>query len=636
MGQLEKYARMMCSYVSPELSRDSLPPVCDYLEMYSRGASLYPRQKTLLKIIFLELDQLTDYDHYVIDGWLESTKNGGEVTIALDIYDRMQWCIDNGYRHFYEVVNCSGRRGGKGFVGGKIAEYMSAEMISLGNPQGFYGIDESKEIHIDVLATQFSQAQGMLYNDIKDAILMDDYLSPYIYSTSNNKQLLQTPADIFREQQLKENGRKNSMRASVASIVIQPSAAQSAAIRGRASFLQCFDEFAHGLDTGSGQSSDAIYNAATPSLTQFDKDGMIYIPSSPWSQTGKFYNLYESGLAMDNGKAVEPSTFVIRAPSWEWYRDYQYDRRKKRAMVLPPEESPEMRAREIQDPETFNVEFRSNFAKTENAYLQAPVVDQIFEPWSLNGEVQNVMREGGNSFKQYVAHADAGRSQDFFAFVLGHKELGEDGYYHAVIDHYKVWQPADFPIGADGVRRIDYTVVLAYMRKILKAFYVVKFTFDQWNSGLFVDQLSKWALAGEFFNPSMTVQIDNHTSTSNWKRWERFKTTCYQGWVHAPYYEQDVMGLGHCCLLAEELKLLIVKNGNKVDHQDVGPYQHNDASDALSTVVVNLLAGQLDAYDEGTLTAIIGGAQGGYNTPAQVNDAMVSRGDAMMKQLGYY
>ena len=143
----------------------------------------------------------------------------------------------------------------------------------------------------------------------------------------------------------------------------------------------------------------------------------------------------------------------------------------------------------------------------------------------------------------------------------------------------------------------------------------------------------------------MSISVDTHTSGSNFIRWERFKTACYQRWVHIPYYEQDVLGLGHCCLLSEELKLL-VRKGNKVDHQSVGPYQHNDCADCCSTVVANLLADQIDAFENGTLSAIVGGAQGGFESyhpgafisggmSDAINKSLMDEGDATMRELGY-
>lgn len=606
--------RAMNSFSAPSIVRDGLPSSCEFIERYSRGASMYPRQKTLLKIIFLEDDRFTDYDRMVIDQWMESTRTGGDVVIPLDLYDRMRWCKENGYRHFKEVIYCGGRRGGKGFLGGKIAEYKIAQMIALGNPQRMYDIDESKELHLDILATQFSQAQGMLYNDIKDAVLNNDWLAPYIYSTSNLSQRLQTPNDKAREERLISNQRrKGSMRANVATIVIEPSAASSSAIRGRASFMQCFDEFAHGLDTAGASSSNAIYEAATPSLYQFDRDGLIYIPSSPWSETGKFFELYQDAFAMENGRAANPYMFAIKIPSWGPYEDWQYDPRKTRAMILPPSKSREMRQKELRNPESFDVEFRANFAKTENAYMNPKVVDGLFLPYPSEENDRNYPKDTGNISYQYRAHADAGRSQDNFCFAMGHKEVGEDGYWHVYIDVMKIWQPSDFAEDSEGVSRIDYTVPMAWFKNAFKRFYVSEFTMDQWNSGMFLDELRAETIRGSFVNKSMSVRCDNHTSTSNFVRWERFKTACYQGWVHIPYVEEDIAGLGRVCLAETELKFLIVKNGDRVDHPDSGVWCHNDLVDCISTVVADLLADQLGAMDAGNLTKVVGAAQGGYN-----------------------
>ena len=644
MQGYQKAIQLINSNVNPAMNRDTLPPINKYLDTYSTSSSPYPRQRTLLKIFFLELEELTDYDHMVIEQWMKSTREGGDICIPLDLYDRMQWCRDNGYRHFYTVVNCTGRRGGKGFLGGKIAEYLIAQMIALGNPQAYYGIEQSKEMYVDVLATQYAQARSMLYNDVKDAALSDTYISSYIYSTSNAVQRIQTPYDIIRERELMA-GRKNSrMRMNAASIVISPSGASSAAIRGRASFLQCFDEFAHGLDTGSTSSSGAIYNAATPSLAQFGKDGMIYVPSSPWSEVGKFYELYEQAFAMENGKAVDPSTFAIRIPSWSIYEDWGYDPNKKMAIILPPEQSIEMRNREMMDPETFAVEFRAHFAKTEDAYLQASVVDSLFEPYPSKENNLNVPNDHGIITKRYRAHADAGRSQDNFCFALGHKELCEDGYYHVFIDLMKIWQPLDFPEDDSGVRRVNYTVPLSWFRNVFKSFYVTKFTMDQWNSAFFIDQLNKDVIAGSFFNKMQSCAVDNHTAAANFKRWERFKTACYQGWVHIPYYEEDIHGLGVVCLPQEELKLLRLVNGTKVDHQNMGRWQHNDMADCISTVVADLLADQIDALLDGSLTAVVGAAQGGYNVQSSgyifgdnvgIDVDIVRQGQNYMEQAGW-
>lgn len=638
------YLRTMESLTAPSYGGRYLPPICKFIEMYDRGAKPYPRQKTFLKIVFLELEELTDYDHMVIAEWMDSTRNDGDVRIPLDLYERMEWCRNNGYHHFNEIIYNGGRRGGKGFIGGKIAEYKTAQMIALGNPQRFYGIDDAKDIYLDVLATQYSQAQGMLYNDIKDAILMNDWLAPHLYYTSNGQQLLQTPADRARSENLFKRGGK-SMKASIASIHVVPSAASATSIRGRASYMQCFDEFAHGLDTGSTQSSSEIYNAATPSLQQFDRDGLIYIPSSPWSKQGKFFDLYQAAFEMEDGHAANPQMLAIKIPSWGMYVDWEYDTRLKKAIILPPEKSQQMRSRERLDPEKFDVEFRANFAEAEDAYLQPKVVDSLFAPYPSEDNNANLPSDSGILSRKYRAHADAGRSQDNFCCAIGHKELCEDGYWHVFIDLMKVWQHTDFPEDERGVRRIDYTSPMAWFKDKMRLFFVDKFTMDQWNSAMFVDELRACSIRGEFLNKSMTVEVDVHTSAANFKRWEAFKTACYQGWVHIPWVEDDIAGEGSICLIERELKSLVLKNGNKVEAPREG-FGHGDMADCVSTIVADLLMDQLNHLEAGDIATVVGAARGGYNPddgsravrPAQTDwerQAMITRGSDYMAQMGY-
>ena len=635
------YLQTMESMTAPRYGGGTLPPINKFIEMYDRGSKPFPRQRTLLKIFFLEIDQLTDFDRMVIDEWMESTVKDGDVSIPLDLYERMEWCLNNGYHHFREIIFCGGRRGGKGFLGGKIAEYKVAQMIALGNPQRYYGIDESKDLYVDVLATQYSQAQGMLYNDIKDAVLMNDWLAPFLVKTSNGNQILQTPADIARATMLdRRNGR--GMIASTATIHIQPAAASSSAIRGRASFMQCFDEFAHGLDTGSNQSSGEIYNAATPSLQQFDKDGLIYIPSSPWSKGGKFYDLYQAAMELDNsGSAVNPQMIAVKMPSWSPYESWQYDPRFKKAIILPPNMSQEMRTRERLDPEKFSVEFRANFAETENAYMQPQIIDQLFAPYPSEDDNMNVPSSRGLITVKYRVHADAGRSQDNFCCAVGHKFMADDGMYHVQIDLMKVWQHTDFEPDERGIRRIDYRIPMAWFKKMMKLFFVDRFTMDQWNSAMFIDELKACAVRGDFLCKSTSVSVDEHTASKNLQRWELFKTACYQGWVHIPRVEDDIAGIGSICLVEKELKSLVLKNGNKVEMPRQG-WGHGDMADCVSTIVADLLGDQLNFLEVGDVAAVVGAAKGGYNRRDAITQqsdlerqSMIAKGSDYMASMGY-
>lgn len=99
---------------------------------------------------------------------------------------------------------------------------------------------------------------------------------------------------------------------------------------------------------------------------------------------------------------------------------------------------------------------------------------------------------------------------------------------------------------------------------------------------MFLDELRADTIKGKFVNKSMSVACDTHTSDSNFIRWERFKTACYQNWVHIPYIEQEISGMGNVSLIDTELKFLVVKNGRKVDHPDVGPWCFDDMTEAMT------------------------------------------------------
>lgn len=639
MAEGNIYLQAMGAFTDPRSMQKSLPPVMDFVEMYMRGEKPYPVQGTLLKIMFLDTEHMTEFDHFIIREWQRSTENGGEVAIPLDIYERMEWCKKHGYQNFNTFIYCGGRRGGKGFIGGIAAAYKLAQLLSYGNPQRHYGIAEGKDIYIDILATQYSQARGMLYNDVRDAILANDWMARYVFKSSNGETILQSFGDRLRQEKIRKQamqfGNAQLKHTNIATIHIEPHASIAPAIRGRASICQMYDEFAHGLDTGSEHSSSSVYEAATPSVLQFGGDGLIYIPSSPWSKVGKFYELYQDAFLKDiYGNSENPQMFAIRIPSWWPYFYWEYDPRKRGAIILPPDKSRETRSKELENPDKFDVEFRANFAESENPYMRADVIEKLFEPFPKLGDDHNHLSEGGMFMVPYRAHADAGRSQDNFCLAIGHVEH-INGYDHAFIDVMKTWQPSDYPNHV-----LDYTEILDWIRGKLKVFNVGKYTMDQWNSGLFIDSLRRDAVAGELSNASMSIDIDAHTGTANDQRWEAFKTACYQGWVHIPRKIERFNRTGtECCIAEEELKAMVVLNGNKVGWDKNAKVNHGDMVDCISTVVVDLLSGQL-AMSDGDVGAVVGAAQGGYNVEQGgvigFEQGAMAAGDEYMKQMGYY
>jgi len=163
------------------------------------GRKLYPRQQTLLKLINLETDNMTDYDLEVIDGWTKNfDKTGISIGISPDIWDRIDYLKSNGYSHFREVINITGRRGGKGHIGGIQGAYLNWKMIMLDDPQYHYGIDRSKDLYMFCVATNIQQAKQFQFADLSNTIIDAPCFQPYIAEAKEYFVALRTPADVRR------------------------------------------------------------------------------------------------------------------------------------------------------------------------------------------------------------------------------------------------------------------------------------------------------------------------------------------------------------------------------------------------------------------------------------------------------
>lgn len=395
-----------------------------------------------------------------------------------------------------------------------------------------------------------------------------------------------------------------------------------------------FDEFAHMIQgTGGKQSSEEVYAAYMPSLDSFHEDAFAFIPSSPYTMVGQFYDLYLQGTALmpvyeerngiretreltakelgieDAGEALKtysanPEMLVVQLPSWALYKDWEISHtmdvqnrplrlgvRKgptfKGAIQLPPEQSDRMRLLERANPEKFKVERRGQFASVIDAYLDPAKVDALFvaPPWRREPMGP---QDYGRFDRTYLAHADPGRTNANFAFAIAHTEPAppdEHGevWPHVIIDYLKVWNPEDYED-----HTIDYVEVGEDLHDVLRRFpSMEKLSFDQWNSAGFIAQLR------QAYSPAIRIVEEPFSEKVNVKRAEMFKSAINLGWVHS--YRDSFYKGNEGSLLEMELKFLTEKNG-KVIKQDFGPVTTKDLADCVMTITTSLLHANLDRY----------------------------------------
>lgn len=533
--------------------------------------SLYPRQETLLKLIFLETENMTNYDVDVISRWAEGFKDPTSPEgVQQDIWERVEYLREHNYRRFPHIQLVMGRRASKGVLGGVLGTEQLAYMYSLDDWQNHYGLPPGKDGYLNCLATTQTQAKRFQFADIRSTVEGCAYLQPAISTSREEGLTLRTPSDIRLISQMEQDG--IPIEREIASLRVIPMSSNSASGRGATSFGNIYDEMAHMISgTGSAKTSEETYEAYQPSLDQFGRDSLTMVPSSPWTRIGKFYELYKSGcvtldeynrkhdlqlpvtseeerdLNAEEGleeAVADPEMLVVQLPSWALYEDWEFSQRLggpklKRAIQYPPKgEAPEnlrMARLEARNPEKFKVERRAQFAAVIDAYLNPSKVDAMFAPF-WGGRVLESQNKGRMD-RTYRIHIDPATTNANFALSIGHLEDSPepdehgDHWPHVIIDFLHVWKAEDFP---DQI--IDYTTVYKDITDILDRFpTTAKFSSDSWNSAAFLSMLKR------DYGQRFRVEESNFSDKGNRERAEYFKSALNLGWVHCLAGETGVL-----------------------------------------------------------------------------------------------
>ena len=635
------------------------------------GKDLYPRQRVLLKLMFLE--ELEGWEEDILDEWIAGGQRTGEIMISPNVREKIAYLRRHGYDHFQEVCLIGGRRSSKGFITAIASAKVMWDTLQLQDPGAHFSVDKKKEIYFACVAASEDQAKQYQFADLINTIEGCQAFRPYYVRGLETEFRVATPADLRAVQNMAQIRKNSKSQRDVARLRGKAFAANAGTLRGLAGMVFVFDEMAHMLETVEGKASASqVYAAATPSLDQFGKATMIFCNSSPYSKVGKFYDRYVEAMfpydpelpignfvraddddplekiEVDNGN---PLVMGFQFPSWAMMQNYREEFRKhpskfreeyipSKAITVSPDWDPDavddeghprfteddkiqiakMRAQEASNPDTFKVERRGKFAEVEDAYLKPEMVDRMFaggpEGYDEKGNlILNPLFSnygtGVRAFYDYVAHLDPSSTTAGFGFALGHVEKFEhkDGKIrdHVIFDIIKRWEPKEFENGA-----IDWEIVHNEVMGYIELFRPVNISFDQYQSDAPIQALQKEVRAR---NISTMIELKRRTNESNWKQAEAFKTALYQGLVHAPH---DELGNQWSAL---ELKFLVKKaTGGKnprVDKQDVGPVQTKDMADCIMEVVEKLIGNIVmrSVREQLTEASFAPGALGGYNIP---------------------
>lgn len=635
------------------------PPPVDIIEWVCSDAqlnrvSLYPRQATLLKILFLQDSLFTSYDEWVIEKWIDGFKvpevkeegdsyqfvPSGSLAVGIqpDIMDRIRINKEEGRKWFREVIPVIGRRGGKGHIGGIAGSYVLWNYILHWDPPGFYGVDRDKAIGMFVFAGKLEHAKANQWRDITNIITGSPQLSRFISRDTGSRLSLYSMADLKRLAGVRLPEKDT------ATFEILPKESTLVSARGPALMSAFFDEMAHVTASTARADAEAVYGSAVPALDQFGIDAFIYQGSSPWQMTGQFYTNYQQALSIDmeTNLPIYPERLMVQLPSWDIYTDWDKAHRipmvtgrtntasfhfkidedsKLVAKTFDPIKFPiqvyddKMRRLERANPETFKVERLAQWATVLDAYLNPDNVKRAFDQWDGRDIIPQTH---GILSRSYFCHADPSKSGDNFGISLAHLEGPDEvGHMHVVFDKVHAWLPSDYE-----THEVDYVAIEEEIfRDWVVPFMPEWLTFDQFSSTQIIQSLRRRIINSGL--PRRT-QVWERTATNkeNWAVAETFKTSLNLGWIHLPSHE----------LLRLEM-LFLQDKGNRVDHPSSGPVQSKDVWDTVSIIVHALLGSQVEVYRD-QLSSILpqgSGPPGGFTPFAK---GMQDGGDSIAEKFG--
>jgi len=244
--------------------------VLQYAESsWGLGMKLYPVQRFIVKMYYhIPLD---DTEKTIVIHDMFKTKvlyRFTEVEYLHYLFSEGRCNIGEQDHVRRQLILAIGRRSGKTTLSAIFASYELYRLISLGNPQEYYGLPNGNRIQIISVATDKDQA-GLLFSDVTSHMSKCEFFQPYIANNTLSYVQFRTPYDIerFGPMVRHENGKFTSFNGK-ASLRVTFKASVSKGLRGSGNIVIILDELAHFQDKGVSSAKD-IYDAITPSALAF-------------------------------------------------------------------------------------------------------------------------------------------------------------------------------------------------------------------------------------------------------------------------------------------------------------------------------------------------------------------------------
>ena len=133
------------------------------------GPGLFPRQQTLLRPTFCDLENMTSYDHDVIDEWRDGFHLGAPRDGESPMTSGGFYSIGSGPEGAITSATWSSSAEGARVKGIWVRSWSRTRVsapVWLGDPQAHYGLAQGKHLRTQIMATNYEQARDNMSSRI--------------------------------------------------------------------------------------------------------------------------------------------------------------------------------------------------------------------------------------------------------------------------------------------------------------------------------------------------------------------------------------------------------------------------------------------------------------------------------------
>jgi hypothetical protein len=199
-------------------------------------------------------------------------------------------------RHRVLILVC-GMRSGKGVIGSVLAWYAAYELLSLDDPQAYFGLAPGQEIQIVNLATSQPQAKNNVFKHMTDR--------------------LQTGGEWFAP--LRDSAKVTGLEIRLPKgIVIRCGHSRATSQVGATSYLVVLDELSRFRDTDGRDNADHVYEQMSATTATFGDRARVLVLSSPEWEGDKAMRLLDEALEIDDDDhPIRPYMMGLQMATWE-------------------------------------------------------------------------------------------------------------------------------------------------------------------------------------------------------------------------------------------------------------------------------------------------------------------------------